>query len=454
MIVTFFKHGKGAANSAPVKSRAGPIGYIFGDIDANKQRRSVPPELLRGDPDLFADLVDHGKHRGRYTSGVLRFTENDIPRETLQELMTSFESALLPGLEADQYSAVWGLHRDKGSIELHFVVAGEELRTGKRLNAYYHAQDLPRINAWKDAINFEYGFSDPNDPARARLVSTTRDLPEKKQERKEMIEKHILSLVADYEIKNRKDVTDELKKIGIKIARDNKNGFSIEDPSGGKNIRLSGPIFSRDFDADKHASEAIEERKREYERGREAASAQAREDFNRMHCTRAEANAERYKRPPEPEPIPVKPSPGEDKEYRIEHEGDAAKASEKNRVDAMENIPSWHDLVRDARRNIDSTNNNKELEKNDEPNESRSYGVLENLRRRIREARHGVAKAYQATREAFRVAARKTGISRAELQEDARKLSADQRPVLSTDDCIELFRRRARLHAEYGSPEG
>ncbi|MBW6098867.1 relaxase/mobilization nuclease domain-containing protein [Escherichia coli] len=42
-------------------------------------------------------------------------------------------------------------HRDKGRLELNFVIPNMELQTGKRLQPYYDRADRPRIDALADA---------------------------------------------------------------------------------------------------------------------------------------------------------------------------------------------------------------------------------------------------------------------------------------------------------------
>ncbi|WP_419789764.1 relaxase/mobilization nuclease domain-containing protein, partial [Shewanella xiamenensis] len=66
----------------------------------------------------------------------MSFAEADLPRETKDKLMSDFEKLLLPGLDADQYSCLWVEHRDKGRLELNFVIPNIELTSGKRLQPY------------------------------------------------------------------------------------------------------------------------------------------------------------------------------------------------------------------------------------------------------------------------------------------------------------------------------
>lgn len=298
MIVKFFKHGK--SQKRPTKSARQAVNYVTGTEVWNKaenrlEARSVAPVTLRGDKDTWSEIVGHGNHAGRYTSGVLRFAEKHIDEGTQQAIIDDFEKALLPGLDPDQYSSLWVRHEDKGSVELHFMVAGEELRTGKRLNAYYHRADKTRIDSWKNAVNAEYDLADPNDPNRRRSITTAKDLPKEKQQIVSVIHDHIANLVIDGEIKNRNGVLKELKKIDLEVCRETKTSISIKDPGNGKNIRLTGAVYERDFKSADYSPERIQARAREYGENREERAKEARKIFDKLCEKRSELNRKKYK---------------------------------------------------------------------------------------------------------------------------------------------------------------
>ena len=131
MIVKFHARGTGGGK--------GPTQYLLG---RDGQREGAT--LLRGDPEQVAELIDSSRYAKKYTSGVLSFAEADLPPEQKRALMDRFEKALLPGLEARQYSCLWVEHQDKGRLELNFVIPNLELTEGKRLQPYYHVADQRR----------------------------------------------------------------------------------------------------------------------------------------------------------------------------------------------------------------------------------------------------------------------------------------------------------------------
>lgn len=334
MIVKFFKYGKNINN--PAKSVKQAVGYLYSELDANKMERSVKPETVRGDPQDFSDLVAYGNHAGRYTSGVLSFAESDLDEDLQEKIIDEFESVLLPGLEFDQYSSLWVRHKDKGRLELHFMFAGEELYSGKRLNAYYHRADITRINAWKDAINVEYKLHDPNAPKNKQKLLHPDNLPKGRKELAEKLSDHMIKMMGGGCIPaNREGILHELKMLNLEVARETKTSISIKNPAGGQNIRLKGSLWERDFRPVEHAGEALEARNAEYD---EQAQERARVARNRVKelCERRERlNRTKYAKP---EPVArirsdYSPASRIDVRNSLGRRGDALPRKQSNRND-------------------------------------------------------------------------------------------------------------------------
>lgn len=228
-------------HSRGVGGGCGPVDYLLG-----KDRDREGARLDRGDPEQMIQLIDSTNFAQKYTSGVLSFAERDLDEHQKQQIMDSFERALLPGLDKDQYSVLWVQHQDKDRLELNFVVANVELHSGKRLQPYYDKADRPRLNAWKDLVNDHYQLKDPNDPLNKRELCTPNNLPRTKIEACEAITNGLLSIAERGELKNRDDVVKTLESAGFEIARTTKKSISIKDPEGGQNIRLKGAIYEQD----------------------------------------------------------------------------------------------------------------------------------------------------------------------------------------------------------------
>ena len=98
MLVKFFPRGKGRGT--------GPVEYITRPNDPiTKEPREPLPEVLRGDPEITANLIDSLDFQHKYTSGVLSFAPEDAPTAgQIEGIMDSFEEYAFAGLEPDRYN--------------------------------------------------------------------------------------------------------------------------------------------------------------------------------------------------------------------------------------------------------------------------------------------------------------------------------------------------------------
>lgn len=241
MIVKFFDHGSG---------RSDGLNYLLDDQDHAGRPRPVPPRVVAGDFALTAALVDASPYKKHYTSGVLRFTETDLPESQKMQIIQGFEETLFPGLDRDRFNTLWVEHRDHdGQVELHFVVANLDLATGKRLQPYYDRADLGRVNAWKNLINHRHGFTDPCDPDRRRLtVPPAHKLPKAAKAIQGAVHASLRDLALSGELRSRADVLSALAQAGYTITRSTASSISIASPfPGGRNIRLKGALYAADF---------------------------------------------------------------------------------------------------------------------------------------------------------------------------------------------------------------
>lgn len=275
MIVKFRKQKRGVPKN-PLRAAKGATGYLLGNKDHKGRERAFKPLLLAGSPDEFEQIVGFGNKAGQYTSGGLYFEEtreqlvekhgsNQAVEKMLKDVMERFEETLFPGLDKDQYCGVWILHEDKSNIELNFIFAKEELRSGKRLNPYFHKDDLQRVNAFKDIINHEYKLSDPDTPDKKR-ASTPEFFNEYKpiegvsQEHnrrhfKKALTEHLAQLVEDGFYKNREELIDSLNTAEYKVSRVTKKSISVINLETGKPTRLTGAIFEEGADYKHFSSE-------------------------------------------------------------------------------------------------------------------------------------------------------------------------------------------------------
>ena len=240
MIVKFFTRGTGGSK--------GVFDYLLKD-EGQPDGKRIGAEILRGDIDNQALLIDSLDFKQKYTSGCLSFTEtaDEVTTEQKNALMDGFEQTIRAGLDVDRVAVSWIEHRDKGRLELNFVFANVDLEHGRAFQPYVHNVDKRRVNAWKDMQNIEYGFTDPNDPANKRLMAQRDNLPREVKDARQAITDGLQALVIEGVITNRSDVVQALTSSGFEIARETDKAISIKNPAGKRNIRLTGGLYERDF---------------------------------------------------------------------------------------------------------------------------------------------------------------------------------------------------------------
>ena len=248
MIVKFFKFGKGGSKPC--------IDYLLG-----KDRDREHARVLSGDVDLTADLIDSSRFTKKYTAGCLSFAEADIPEDAKRKIMADYEKCLFPGMAEDQYNITWIEHKDKGRLELNFVIPNVELSTGKRLQPFYAPADLGRVDCFKKIVNYDYNLHDPDDPENRQLSSVQlNDDGEIKPKSKEVgksqtadeiantVDTLVMQAYLDGKIKDRDDtilfLTDELK---LNVSRVTKGSISISLSDRKRPIRLKGEMYERSF---------------------------------------------------------------------------------------------------------------------------------------------------------------------------------------------------------------
>ena len=240
MIVKFFTNGTGGSK--------GVFDYLLKDKEQSDGKR-LGAEVLRGDIDNQALLIDSLDFKQKYTSGCLSFTEtaDEVTTEQKNALMDGFEQTIRAGLDVDRVSVSWIEHRDKGRLELNFVFANVDLEHGRAFQPYVHSVDKRRVNAWKDMQNIEHGFTDPNDPANKRLMAQRDNLPREIKDARQAITDGLQALVIEGVITSRDDVIQTLTDGGFEIARETDKAISIKNPAGKRNIRLTGGLYERSF---------------------------------------------------------------------------------------------------------------------------------------------------------------------------------------------------------------
>jgi len=248
LLMKVFPHGTGDGDR--------PVHYLIReDVPSRKEH---PPEVLRGDPKLTAELINSIERRWKFTSGVLAWhPDDDVNEAQERDVMDAFERVAFAGLEADQRNILWVRHRHAGHHELHFLIPRMELSSGKDFNTCPPGWQK-EFAVFRDLFNWREGWARPDDPARARdFLPDKADLlhaqaarwnrkikSSNRDEMKATITELLKSKLAQGDIKSREDVLHILKKEGLHISRAGKDYIGVVVPESGLKIRLKGGIFA------------------------------------------------------------------------------------------------------------------------------------------------------------------------------------------------------------------
>ena len=290
MIVDFFRHGSGLSK--------GCLDYLMGE-----DREREYAELLSGDIQLTAQLIDSSPFAKKYTSGCLSFYEHDLSNPDKQKIMQDFERCLFPGLDQDQYQILWVQHQDKINqdtgqtrLELNFVIPNVELSTGKRLQPFYAPVDLDRVDLFKKITNAEHTLYDPDDPNHQQLLINKKNLPKDVKDFKEQLHQRIYQAVVDGKVADRQELVQWLESNEVKVTRQTSKSISIENPyeDAKRPIRLNGEIYEQGFRATGEYRQEVQQRITEY-RGTTSERHRANvTDYQRQLEHKSKYHVERY----------------------------------------------------------------------------------------------------------------------------------------------------------------
>ena len=290
MIVDFFRHGTGLSK--------GCLDYLLGE-----DRVREHAQVLSGDVELTAQLIDSSPFAKKYTSGCLSFYEHDLSDQDKQQIMQNFEQCLFPGLDQDQYKVLWVQHQDKVNqvtgetrLELNFVIPNVELSTGKRLQPFYAPVDLDRVDLFKQITNAEHRLYDPDDPNNQQLLINKKNLPKDARDFKAQLHQRIYRAVANGEIADRQKLVEWLESNDVKVTRQTQKSISIENPYEGatRPIRLNGEVYEQGFRATGEYRQEVQQRIATY-RGTTSERYRANvTDYQRQLKHKSQYHSDRY----------------------------------------------------------------------------------------------------------------------------------------------------------------
>ncbi|SFD62986.1 relaxase/mobilization nuclease domain-containing protein [Paracidovorax konjaci] len=256
MIHVRMPHGQGNALQA--------ARYLMSNQDHAGKTRSVPPVVLDGDPLLVAALANQTHRAHKYVCGCLSFRDSERPTVAQQrEIMRDFERTFLPGLQKGQHYAIaWVAHKDKGNLELNYLLATTELTSGKQMNPFPPGDVQHEFNdAWVQNMNHVLGYeqvvADPFKVMRSRFETQVLPLKEATAQICQQASSHrairdeLQSLfgtaIAQGQLNSRQELIEHLGELGT-VTRAGQDYVSFMPTGEQKAIRLKGPMFAAHAD--------------------------------------------------------------------------------------------------------------------------------------------------------------------------------------------------------------
>ena len=246
MNVTIFPTGKGGSESA--------VRYLLSDTDHAGKKRSVMPEISFGDPETFTAIANATKRAHKYTSGVIAFRDHEtITPDQVTTLIETFRATFLPGLKVDEnFADFWVMHREKGNVELHFLVANTELVSTQQLNIHPPGEkNIQFFNAFSAVMNDTFGFAQVvPDPLKISLKPFEAKSPNGKKDKKakDDFAKVLHTEIVGGFIKDRNQLIGYLKHHGMEVPTVGTDFITVRLPGANKNTRLKGPLFAKGSD--------------------------------------------------------------------------------------------------------------------------------------------------------------------------------------------------------------
>lgn len=292
MMVRVFNTGMGNAKSA--------ISYLMGKNDHAGKLRAVAPEWLHGSPSLFQLVCNSTDRKQKYVSGAISFRDNEHPSEDqIKNIMAVFKASFLPGLkEDDNYADAWIAHRDKSNLELHFVVAGTEIQSGRQLNIHPPGKrNIAHFQAFTQVMNQALGYDQVTpDPLKIALneFEAKTDAGKKSRRVKRILSSELHSHIVSGRIANRDELITHLEGSYGEVTRIGKDYISIKLPGSSKAKRLKGPLFQED--ADYQALVKQPQKSKQPQKLTTEECTQAKATLEKLTFERAAYFAKRYKK--------------------------------------------------------------------------------------------------------------------------------------------------------------
>jgi hypothetical protein len=233
------------------KVKSDPVSYLLSMKDHNGDERSVRPEVIGGDEFSVRQSIENNHRKHKYTSGVLAFDDGENPKpEQIDAVCKKFLDTFLPDRAQEQVPYLFVAHRDKGNLEIHYVIAKEWMQLDGTTKAFNMAPPgkacLQMQNDFVATTNQELGFNqilrDPFSIAFSQFERLDTEESKNRRKVKNRFQSGVKDLVLKGAIQNRDDLIDFLKENGT-VTRIGFDYISFKLPSQKKAIRFKGEFF-------------------------------------------------------------------------------------------------------------------------------------------------------------------------------------------------------------------
>ncbi|RYH68101.1 MAG: hypothetical protein EON54_02875 [Alcaligenaceae bacterium] len=223
----------------------------MGALDHLKNKRSVRPKEIDGSIEEFAAAVDLNHNKWKYTSGVISFRDQENPTDEQKRIiLKTFKAVYFAGLDPESIPHAFVEHRDKGNLEIHFLVS-RMATDGKSFNMNPPGKKSFEITkAFQAVVNHKMNYAQiVENPFKAHLSKFEHQYPSQSQVRiKTSLADSLSKGIMQGKINNRSELINNLESVGIEITRKGQDYLSVKFPNTEKAVRLKGPMFDSKAD--------------------------------------------------------------------------------------------------------------------------------------------------------------------------------------------------------------
>lgn len=239
--------------------KSDPVSYLLSNKDHKGETRKVAPEIIGGDEFALRASIEHNHRQHKYTSGVLAFRDGENPSpQQIDDVCQKFLDTFLPDKAQEQVPYLFVAHRDKGNLEIHYVVAKEWVQLDGTTKAFNMAPPgkafLQMQNDFVATTNQELGYDqvlrDPFSIAFSQFERLDKQESQNRSKIKTRFQKGVKDLVLKGAISSRDELIDFLKDNGT-VTRVGFDYISFKLPGQKKAIRFKGEFFNEDADYSK-----------------------------------------------------------------------------------------------------------------------------------------------------------------------------------------------------------